>query len=245
MGMLDGRRVLVVGASRGIGAAVAAACAEQGARVALAARSAEKLSVAAKECGEGAVTVACDVRDEGRCREAVATVVERLGGLDTLVYTVGMGLFKAVSEIDSDSWRAVFETNVFGAAHVTSAAVPHLEQAGGHAVYMGSESALYEPSPWRGIAAYIASKRALDSVVRSYRAEHPAVAFTNFCPGATITEFAADIPQEAMERYVPEWVDRGYLGSGLLESSDHARMVVSILGLPERVHVDRVEVRPR
>jgi NAD(P)-dependent dehydrogenase (short-subunit alcohol dehydrogenase family) len=243
MTALAGRRVLVVGASRGIGASIAQACAHAGASVAVAARTEDRLAGVAKECGETAIAVACDVRNEVQCQEMVDEVVERLGGLDALVYSTGMSIFRLVAGLSLDEWRSVFETNVFGAAVVTRAALPHLEAAQGHAIYLGSESALYEPSPWRGIGAYIASKRALDSVVRSFQLENPSVAFTSYVVGATVTEFGSE--DTSIEPFIPDWVDHGYVGPGILEPPDHGEIVTKILAMPRRVLVDHVNVRVR
>jgi NAD(P)-dependent dehydrogenase (short-subunit alcohol dehydrogenase family) len=242
---LEGKRVLVVGASRGIGAAIGRACAESGAKLALAARSVEKLEAVAGSCSTGqAIAVPCDVREESQCRDVVARSVGQLGGLDALVYATGISVFRPLAGMGIDDWETIFRTNVFGAACITCAALPHLEASRGHAVYLSSESSLYEPTPWRGIGAYIASKRALESIVRSFQLEHPTVAFTSLVVGATVTEFGAEDP-DGVAHFAPEWVARGYLGGGILEPDDHARLVVHVLSLPNRVLVDRVGVRVR
>ena len=79
---LDGKRILVVGASSGIGREVGLQLARCGARVAFAARRLERLTDAVAEAGGGAVAIACDTRDPASCEEVVATAVARLGGLD-------------------------------------------------------------------------------------------------------------------------------------------------------------------
>jgi NAD(P)-dependent dehydrogenase (short-subunit alcohol dehydrogenase family) len=242
--MLEQRRVLVVGASRGIGAAIGRACAEAGAQVAVSARSVDKLEAVAEACGPRAVALPCDVQDETQCRALVEATVERLGGLDALVYATGMSIFRPVGAMSLDAWETVFRTNVFGAACITGAALPHLVAAKGHAVYLGSESSLYEPTPWRGIGAYIASKRALDSVVRSFQLENPDVAFTNLVVGATVTEFGSDDPDTVME-LATEWATLGYVKAGVLEPDDHAEVIVHLLGLPSRVLLDHIGVRVR
>lgn len=244
MKQLEGRRILVVGASRGIGQAIAKACSVEGAKVALAARSADKLEIAAKDCGDSAFALTCDVRDESQCEALVQNATERLGGLDGLVYSTGMSIFGRVGELSSDQYRTVFETNVFGAAAVTRAALPHLESAKGHAIYLGSESALYDPTPWRGIGAYIASKRALNSIVRSFQLEYPAVGFTNYVVGATITEFGGE-DAEKMGEFVPEWFAKGLVHETILEPIDHGHYVIAILQMPPRVLVDHINVRVR
>jgi NAD(P)-dependent dehydrogenase (short-subunit alcohol dehydrogenase family) len=242
---LDGRRVLVVGASRGIGLAIGEGCAEAGASVVLAARSMDKLEVAAKGLGDTVSAQQCDVRDPAQCAAVVEAAVSTLGGLDVLVYSTGMSIFRRVGELSLDDFRTVFETNTFGASFVTAAALPHLAESRGHAVYLGSESALYEPTPWKGIGAYIASKRALESLVRSFQAEYPEVAFTNYVVGATVTEFGSDDPDGLIAEFIPDWMARGYVHGHLLEPSDHAQLLIEIINLPRRVLVDHVRARVR
>src|SRR5207302_8111259 len=161
MARLDGRRVLVVGASRGIGRAIGLACSLEGASVAFAARTRARLEAVVAECEGKAVAVECDVRDGPSARAAVATAVAAIGGLDTLVYAAGIMPFTELPQATVDEWRDVFETNVIGAGVVTAAAVDELRDAGGHAIYLSSESAQYRPEAWRGIGVYVASKRAL------------------------------------------------------------------------------------
>ena len=87
---LQDARVLVVGASSGIGRAVALQAAAGGARVVLAARRADKLAEAAAEAGDGASTVVCDVRQPEQCERVVRDAVAQLGGLDVAVYATAV-----------------------------------------------------------------------------------------------------------------------------------------------------------
>jgi NAD(P)-dependent dehydrogenase (short-subunit alcohol dehydrogenase family) len=239
---LADRRVLVVGASRGIGLAIGRACAEAGAKVALSARSVDKLNAAVADLGDGSVAVACEARDDDSCRRAVACAVDALGGLDALVYSAGVSAFADVADVTRAELLEMFETNVFGAHSITAAALPHLEVAEGHAIYLNSESAQYGPAPWRGISGYIASKRALDSLVRSFQVEHPNVAFTNYVVGATVTEFG----DEKAFQFAGDWLARGYIDiEHVLEPEDHGQAIVDILSLSRRAVVDCIGLRPR
>src|SRR5438094_10301617 len=87
---LQGARVLVVGASSGIGREVARQLGTNGARVVLAARRADKLAEAIAEVGPGATSVVCDVRDPEQCDAVVTAAVEQLGGLDVVVYATAV-----------------------------------------------------------------------------------------------------------------------------------------------------------
>ena len=146
---LSGRRVLVVGASAGIGRVIGLRLAAAGARVAFASRRLELCEQAAAEAGGDAIGVECDVTDEAQCDRAVQQTVDGLGGLDDVVYSTGAISLVALAEADASWWRRTFETNVMGAALVTRAALPHLKESMGTAVYLSSVSSV--GAPWPGI----------------------------------------------------------------------------------------------
>lgn len=123
---LTGRHLLVTGASSGIGRAVAVAAAEEGASVALLARSEGPLRDLAELLpGEHAV-VPCDVTDGRATTVAVEHAAEELGGLDGVVNSAGVVRPENILDADPDDWRAMFDVNVLGLLAVTRAAVPHL-----------------------------------------------------------------------------------------------------------------------
>ncbi|MFE5079835.1 SDR family oxidoreductase [Streptomyces mirabilis] len=124
-------KAVVVGASSGLGRCIAVDLGRRGDRVALLARRRDRLVDAAKEAGPDALAVACDVTDESSCRAAVEEAAAGLGGIDALVYATGIGPLAPVEKLDADAWRRAMDTNVIGAALVTSAALPHLTKSGG------------------------------------------------------------------------------------------------------------------
>ena len=170
-------RAVVVGASSGLGRCIAIGLGKRGARVALLARRRDRLVDAAKEAGPGAVPIVCDVTEPSSCRDAVEAAARELGGIDALVYATGIGPLRRLVDLDADTWRRTFETNVTGAALVTAAAIPHLTASGGAAAYLTSISASFTP-PWPGLGAYAVTKAALEKLVEAWRVEHPAVGFT-------------------------------------------------------------------
>ena len=93
------------------------------------------------------------------------------------MYTPAIGPLASLVDTDAETWRRVFETNVIGAALVTTAAIPHLTATSGVAIYLSSVSASLTP-PWPGLGAYAVSKAALDKMVEAWRAEHPTIGFT-------------------------------------------------------------------
>ena len=117
---LDGRAALVTGASRGIGAAVARALAEQGVSLALASRSGDDLGI------EDAVARRCDVRRPDDLEAIAAEAVERFGRLDILVANAGVGAYGPFLELDPDHLEEMVDVNVKGTLYAVRAALPHL-----------------------------------------------------------------------------------------------------------------------
>ena len=175
-------RTVVVGASSGLGRCIGVGLAQRGAEVALLARRQERLDAAAKEAGPGTIALACDVTDTESCRSAINEAAAHLGGIDALVYTPAIGPLARLVDTDAETWRRVLDTNVVGAALVTTAAVPHLTATNGVALYLSSVSASLTP-PWPGLGAYAVSKAALEKLIEAWRAEHPSVGFTRVIVG--------------------------------------------------------------
>jgi NADP-dependent 3-hydroxy acid dehydrogenase YdfG len=182
-----GARLLVVGATSGIGRAFALAAARAGHRVLATGRRAERLD-ALRSTHPNIGTLAGDVRSDDDCAAMVRAAVERFGGLDAFVYATGTSPLGSLVDTDGDAWRTVFETNVVGAAQVCRAAIPHLVATGGRALFLSSISA-DDPRPY--LVAYGASKAALDAMVRGWRNEHPGLGVLRVVVGPTVTEFGA------------------------------------------------------
>ena len=172
---LNGRRVLVVGASAGIGRVIGETLCAEGAHVAFASRRKDVCEAAAKEAAGTAIGLECDVTDEAQCQRVVDEAVEGLGGLDDVVYTAGAISLVALAEADAGWWRRTFETNVMGAALVTRAALPHLQQSRGPS----STCRRWRASAvWPGLGVYMSTKAALNRMIETWRTEHPEVGFT-------------------------------------------------------------------
>jgi len=188
--------VLVTGASRGIGRAVAVAFATAGARVAVhyksgAAAAAETLAMLP---GTGHVSLAADLADADAVRDLVDGAAEALGGLDVLVNNAGVYVAHPVS-VSYETWRAAWAetlaTNLVGAANASFCAVPHLRARGGGAIVNVSSRGAFRGEPDH--PAYGASKAGLNALGQSlavalapYRIQVGTVA-----PGFTETEMAA------------------------------------------------------
>ncbi|WP_433025489.1 SDR family oxidoreductase [Actinomycetospora sp. CA-053990] len=168
MASLDGRRVVVTGASSGIGEAAARAVAAAGARVGLVARRAERLAGLAEELGDAAVVGVADVTDAPALTDAVDRLAAQLGGLDGVVAAAGTMHLGAVGETDPERWREVFDVNVHGLLATARAALPHLTD-GASWVTISSMSGRRVPSAAGGV--YAASKHAAHAVDETLRRE--------------------------------------------------------------------------
>lgn len=244
-------RTVVVGASSGLGRCIGIGLAQRGARVALLARRLERLERAAREAGSGAVAIRCDVTDASSCQAAITAAATELGGIEALVYAPAIGPLSRLVDIDADTWRRAFDTNVVGAAMVTAAAIPHLSTAGGRAVYLSSVSASVTP-PWPGLGAYVVSKAALDKLVEAWRAEHGDIGFTRLvvgdCGGGTgdsQTGFTNGWDPALGAELGPIWLQRGLLSGALIDVDDVVDVVDAILRAGATVSLPSVTVVPR
>ena len=208
----------------------------------LAARRLDRLEQAAAECAGPAVCVRCDVTEPGAATAVVAQAVDALGGLDVVVYASGTTAFSTIETATAEEWTTTFDTNVIGAALVLGAAVPHLRESEGHAIYLSSVSARFH-SPWRGLGLYVASKRAAEAILESLRLEAREVAFTTLVVGPTVSEFGLD-QGDSMVEFASEWFELGQIGERMLEPADHGAAVVNLLAMDRRVLVSEMVIEP-
>jgi NAD(P)-dependent dehydrogenase (short-subunit alcohol dehydrogenase family) len=225
---------VVIGASSGLGRCIGVGLAQRGSKVALMARRKDRLEAAAEEAGDGTLAIACDVTDRDSCASAIAEAADGLGGIDAIVYTPAIGPLVRLTDMDLDTWRQVFDTNVIGASLVTSAAIPHLYESMGTAIYLSSVSASNTP-PWPGLSAYAVSKAALEKLVDAWRNEHPKLGFTRLvvgeCAGGegdAMTGFAEGWDLELAAELVPDWIARRYMTGDLLEVDELVSVVHTI-----------------
>lgn len=231
--VLRDRRILVTGASAGIGAAVARAAVAAGARVALLARRPDRLAEVAESLGTAAVPVACDLTDEQAVPAAVREAAERLGGLDGLVNSAGLFTVGPVRDTDPAAWRAMFEVNVLGLLAVTKAALPYLRTGRSPAVVnLSSMSGRRVPRPEAGV--YAATKFAVHALGESLRMElNPeGIRVTTVAPGMVDTGITDSWPES---EYAEQFRER--LRKDGLAPEAVADAVVHVLAAPAEVNV--------
>lgn len=201
--LLEGKRILVTGAARGLGEAFARAAIEAGARVAVADILEERGRATAAAIG--ADFVAVDLARPASIEACAHAAAQALGGLDGLVnngaIATGIG-GKLIDEIDVDTWDRVMTVNVRGTWLMTRAALPYLKAAGGgRVVNVASDTALWGAPR---LMHYVASKGAVIAMTRAMARELGAfgIAVNAIAPGLTMVEATEYVPKERHELYV-------------------------------------------
>ena len=246
MGHLDGRRILVTGASAGIGAAVARRAVHDGASVALVARNREPLEALARELGSAAVAVPGDVADATSIAAAVDRAVDALGGLDGLVNSAGVARPDRIADARPADWQRTFDVNVIGLLQATQAAIPHLRAAAGagddartpavaDVVNVSSMSGRRRPSI--EMTVYSASKFAVHLLSDGLREElaEDGIRVSVISPGFVRTAiFDSDGPDATLERYRERMEATG------LEADTIADQIAYVLAQPPGVSVHEI-----
>jgi NAD(P)-dependent dehydrogenase (short-subunit alcohol dehydrogenase family) len=164
---LEGRKVLITGAARGIGAATARRLHARGARVAVAGIESDLLQAVAHDCGDGPA-LECDVRDREQVETAVHTAADQLGGLDVVMANAGVGAQLPILGGDPAVFERTIEVNLLGVYYTLRAAAPHIAHERGYALAVSSLAAAVHP-PLLG--AYCASKAGVEALGDSLRIE--------------------------------------------------------------------------
>jgi NAD(P)-dependent dehydrogenase (short-subunit alcohol dehydrogenase family) len=244
-------KVVIVGASSGLGRSIGVRLGQQGEQVALLARRRERLEDAAREAGGGALAIGCDVTDEKSCRAAIDEAATGLAGIDGLVYAPAVGPLMPIADVSAEAWRHVLDTNVVGASLVTAAALPYLTESRGLAAYLSSVGGSQTP-PWPGLGAYTVSKAALERLIEAWRVEHPAVGFCRVVVGDTAggdgpnaTEFANAWDADLAAELMPQWLDRGLLVGSLLDVEEIVRVISTVLHTGAGASIPSVVITPR
>lgn len=232
---LQGRRALVTGASRGIGAAVARRLAASGARVALLARSKEALGALAKEIGGGAVGIACDVRDTVTLARALDQLPDLIGGApEIVVNNAGAFFISSAHETTVAAFTDTLAVNLAAPFAVVHAILPAMRSVGGgHIVCIGS---IADRATFAGNGAYAASKhglRALHEVLRS-ELRGTGIRVSLVSPGPVDTDLWDPIDPDAQPGFTPR--------AEMLSPDAVADAVHYVLTAPPSLNVDELRV---
>jgi NADP-dependent 3-hydroxy acid dehydrogenase YdfG len=242
---LSGRRVLVTGASSGIGAATCHALIARGASVAMLARRRERLEQMVTVLGDHAIPIACDITDFEALELSVQDAADRLGGLDAVVAVAGRMMAGGITSGTPARWRELIDVNLVGPLATVRHAVHRFPQGAGRrdVVIVGSTGAL---TPMPGVGIYAASKRGLEAAFDSLRLElaHSGINVSLVMPGMFDTEgltiegviVDGDVPVSD----APMFAD----GSGPAQPEAVADCISFIISLPDGVCVNELVVRP-
>lgn len=232
--LLEGRVVVVTGAGRGIGRAIALTCAQAGADVVLASRTRSELEAVAdevNEMGQRASVVVADISDPAHVNRLVSEALHRFGNIDILVNNAGIDISKPIVDFSLEDWNRTIEINLTGVFLCTKAVLEHMiDRRKGKIINIASGAGL-RGGP--GKAAYSASKggviaftQALAGEVRDF-----GIQVNVICPGPINTQMTAaqrgqDSPFDKSDFMEPEEV----AGAALFLASDYSgRMNAQIM----------------
>jgi NADP-dependent 3-hydroxy acid dehydrogenase YdfG len=245
---LEGTVALVTGASSGIGQASAASLAARGAAVALVARRTDRLEELASSItdqGGTALTITADVTDQQQAEQAVATAVEQLGRLDTVVNNAGVMLLGPIVDAPIEEWERMVDLNVKGLLYVAHASIPHLLKAAEsdprRVADLVNVSSVAGRVARNGSGVYNATKHAVGAFSESLRQEvtarHVRVSLVE--PGAVATELASHNRPE-----IQDGLRQRFGSMQRMDAEDIAETVEFIVTRPRHVAVNEVLIRP-
>ncbi|MFZ0797836.1 MAG: SDR family NAD(P)-dependent oxidoreductase [Terriglobales bacterium] len=192
---MDGKVVVVTGASMGIGEAIAKVFADAGANVVLLSRDASRAEAARHRVGhtDRTLALACDVRNREDIERALALTLHHFDRVDVWVNNAGVGIRDSVAEMTSPSYRELFETNFFATIACMQAVASAMREAGGGSIVNISSVAGHIPVPF--MAIYSASKFAVNAIGKGARLElkRDNINVLTVCPGYVDTDFGAHV----------------------------------------------------
>lgn len=183
---LDGKKILITGASTGIGYEIAKVLGKKNCSVALLARSEDKLqalSEAIQKEGGQAMALTVDVQDAEAVKQAVATACDRMGGMDVLIANAGVGILSPAHKLEIRHIDSMVDVNLKGAMYALLAGLDIMLQQGGGQLVGVSSLAAYRGLPQSSV--YSATKAGLSSFLESLRVEYAKknIRVTTICPG--------------------------------------------------------------
>lgn len=219
--VLQGKTVIITGASRGIGAATADVFAAAGANVVLLARTTAEINAKADEIGPKALALSCDVSDYAQVENAVQTTIQHFGGVDVFIGNAGMiEPISVLAAADPADWAQAISVNLVGVFNGMRAVVPHMRQAGAGTIITVSSGAAHNAI--EGWSSYCASKAGAAMLTRSAHQENAdaGLRIMGMSPGTVATQMQRDIKasginavsQLAWEDHIPaDWPARAML----------------------------------
>ncbi|WP_328335588.1 MULTISPECIES: SDR family oxidoreductase [unclassified Streptomyces] len=240
MSGIEGKVVVITGASSGIGEATALLLAERGAKVVLGARRPERLEALVariEKAGGQAVCARTDVKRREDLSRLVALASDRYGKIDVLVSNAGVGLISPLDELRVEDWEEMIDVNLKGVLYGIAAALPVFrEQGSGHFVNTVSTAGL-RIVPLQSV--YAATKNAVRTISEGLRQEAGgSLRVTVVSPGFTRTEFGDSMAPEMKAETLAR------LGDIAIPPDAIARAIAFAIEQPDSVDVGDIVVRP-
>jgi short-subunit dehydrogenase len=205
---MDGKVVVVTGASMGIGEAIAKVFADEGASVVLLSRDASRAETARHRVGhtDRTLALACDVRNREDIDRALVLTLHQFGRVDVWVNNAGVGMRDSVADMEAPACRELLETNFFGTIACMQAVVPALREAGGGTIINISSVAGHIPVPFMSL--YCASKFAVNAIGKGARLELKCdnINVLTVCPGLVSTDFGKHVVADRQDDVPPQSV---------------------------------------
>ncbi len=238
---IEGKVVVITGASSGLGEATARLLSAQGASVALGARRVERIQALADELtasGGKALAVATDVTDRDQVKALVDAAVQTYGRIDVLINNAGLMPHSPLERLKIDDWNQMIDVNIKGVLYGIAAALPYMQQQkAGHIINVSSVAG-HKVRP--GGVVYAATKHAVRVLSEGLRMEVKPynIRTTVISPGAVATE----LPNSITEPDIAENVRKGY--EIAIPADSFARMVAFAMSQPEDVDINEILFRP-
>ena len=246
---MNGKTVMITGASRGIGEAAARSFAQAGANVALLARSQSAIGSLAGEIGAQAIAIPCNVARYTEMAAAVATTVDAFGSLDVLINNAGVvEPIAHLGAADPEAWGQVIDVNLKGVFNGMHAALPQMRAQGAGTVLTISSGAAHGPvEAWSHYCASKAGVHMLTRCLDKEEAQH-GIRAIGLSPGTVATQMQREIKASGInpvsqldweDHIPPEWVARcllwmcgpeadGYLGGEISLRDEGVRRAVGL-----------------
>ena len=239
---IEGKVVVITGASSGIGEATARHLADQGAKVVLGARRLDRLETLVKDIearGGAARALATDVTSRGDVQALVDAAVEQFGRVDVLINNAGIMPLSPLANLAVDEWDRMIDVNVKGVLYGIAAALPHMiRQKSGHIINTSSVAGhLIFPAS----AVYSGTKFAVRAISEGLRQETKGhnIRTTILSPGAVKTELLDHISDPDVQE-----ANRTYVGAVGIPADSYARMAAFAISQPDEVDVNEILFRP-
>jgi NADP-dependent 3-hydroxy acid dehydrogenase YdfG len=239
---IEGKVVVITGASSGMGEAAARHLAAQGAAVVLGARRMERLRALAGEiaaAGGKALALQTDVTDRGQVQRLVDAAVESCGRIDVLVNNAGIMPLSPLERLKVEEWDRMIDVNLKGVLYGIAAALPHMKaQRSGHIINLSSVAG---HKLFGGSAVYSATKFGVRALSEGLRQEVKPynIRTTIISPGAVKTELLDHITETDVQE-----ANRDYVGQVGVPADSFARVVAFAISQPEELDINEILFRP-